>query len=135
MKRNERSKPRIPIHFKRITAVLEFNLPESEGDPKATPGQTEKTMVRIVLRDLSTHGVGVYSATLLAKGLPIKLAFTYPVKITIPGKIMWSQEFNVNSHVLTDQAFPYRAGIEFTLASEEEKQSVANFYAQLAQDR
>lgn len=123
-KKREREKNRKPIHLKRINAQLELNSTPQEG--------AEKVSVRILLNDLSTKGVGLFSPHFLAPGQMIILTITDPLQITLHARVIWCQEHSANSHVITNHSYSYRLGIEFTLETLEEQQSIKAFCDEVA---
>jgi hypothetical protein len=92
-----------------------------------SPESSEKLSVRILLNDLSTKGVGLFSPLFLAPGQLIVLTITDPLQITLQARVIWCQEHSVNSHVISSQSFSYRLGVEFTLETLEEQQSIKAF--------
>lgn len=131
VRKNERAKERISIHFKRISASLEL-VAGTEASPADTATQpategassAEKMDIRIILNDVTLSGAGIYTPRLLNKGQEVILTFQNPFNCSLRGRVIWSQEFNVNSHVISNQAYPYRAGIEFSLQSDEDQTNV-----------
>ena len=113
--KNKRTHERLSIHFQRISAELTISSNEA---PAA------KTPVRILLNDFSEKGVGLYSPFQIqtTDGVILELFYPYPMKLR--AKVVWCQEFNVGSHILTQNAFPYRVGLEFISETEEDKKSI-----------
>ncbi len=112
-----REKLRRVIHIKRINAHIE--LPHVDGTPAIASD------VRLVLNDLSTKGVGLYSSSPLNPGQEITLTITEPSIIKIRSKVVWCQEHAANSHILSVQSFGYRIGLEFLVDKSQEMQLVA----------
>jgi hypothetical protein len=131
IRKNERAKNRISLHIKRVSAQLVLDTQKSTHDAH-DKNQPSQLNIRIVINDVTSFGAGLYVPRLLHKGQEGVLTFTTSTPISIKVRVVWSQEFNVDSHVLTEEAFPYRAGIEFIFSSEEEKTTIARFCADLA---
>jgi hypothetical protein len=132
-RKNERAKSRLQLHIKRVTAqmVLMAGDPAESESEKTEP---EKLSIRIVLNDITPTGVGIYVPRLLHKGQEGTLNMTNPMPVSVKFRVVWSREFNVDSHVLTDQAFAYRAGLQFQFSSDEEKVQVTELCEQIERD-
>jgi hypothetical protein len=127
-KRRERERARRPIHIKRIIATIEIATtpePAESGQPKLH--------VRLVLNDLSPKGAGLFSPEPLIPGQSVFLKITDPEHLTIKAKVVWCQEYHANSHVLSNQSYSYRIGIEFVLSPSEE-QAVKIFCDEVAKN-
>ena len=111
-KKRERERARRPIHIRRIIAEMCTLGPE---------GETPKTMVRLVLNDISPKGVGIFSPDSLSSGQEVKLELTEPSPFLLKARVVWCQEYHANSHVLTDRPYSYRMGLEFIVTPEEEQ--------------
>jgi hypothetical protein len=122
-KKRERERSRRPIHIKRINAHVELVNPNSP--------EPIKTETRLILNDLSTKGVGLFSPTPFIQGQDITITITDPLQITLKGKVIWCQEHGANSHVISNQPYTYRIGVEFILPSLEDQQSVKAFYEEV----
>lgn len=128
-KKSDRARVKLPLHVNRVNARLDLN--QSEAFPDAnSPSQD----VRVVLNDLTPKGVGIFCTAALTIGQEISLVIPSPLEITIQGKIIWCQEYSMNSHVLSAQSFSFRAGIEFVLKTEDEKLALENLCSEVSQD-
>jgi hypothetical protein len=111
-KKRERDRARKPIHIKRIIAHIDVITPT--GVP---PVQTD---VRLILNDLSPKGVGVFSSIPLVAGQETSLTISDPIQLKVKARVAWCQEHAANSHILSNQPFSYRLGLEFIMTAEEE---------------
>jgi hypothetical protein len=125
-KKREREKSRRPIHIKRINAQLEVKQANSQ--------ETFKTHVRLILNDLSTKGVGLFSPEPLVPGQDIVLSIADPHQINLKARVIWCQEHTANSHVISAQPFSYRMGLEFELSTVEEQQSIKVFCEEVSKN-
>lgn len=115
-RKSEREKNRKPLHIKRTVVQLEM-----------TQGEPNPVEVRLVLNDLSAKGAGLFSPKPLTPGQEVKLNIAEPFNIQVKAKVIWCQEHNANSHVLSDRPFSYRVGAEFILTSPDEKDNIKKF--------
>jgi hypothetical protein len=124
-KKRDRERARKPIHIKRIDATIKLVDRNSKNSTQNTDLQEIHT--RIVLNDLSTTGLGLFSPTAVEIGQELSLIITDPMKLELRAKVIWCQEHDANSHILSSNPYSYRIGIEFILSSQEEQQSVKAF--------
>src|SRR5690242_8040716 len=121
-KRRERERARRPIHIKRIIAAIEITDGSTNtANPNEPQPEQPKLNVRLVLNDLSPKGAGLFSPEQLIPGQMVSLRITDPEHLTIKAKVIWCQEYHANSHVLSQQSYSYRIGIEFILSPSEEQ--------------
>jgi hypothetical protein len=123
VKKREKERIRLPIHIKRITALLDLLSPE--------PTEIVQMEVRVVLNDFSTKGMQLFSSEPLIPGQSVSLTIQDPVYISVRAKVRWCQEYNPGGHVLSVQPYSYRLGIEFIPSSPEEQQAIKNFYDEI----
>lgn len=123
-----RERARRAIHLKRITATLTSRSQSSQPTEDANG-----MAVRLLLNDLSVKGVGLYSTHPFPVGHEVNLAITEPMRLDIPGRVAWSQEFGSTSHILSKHPYSYRMGIEFVLSPTEE-QTVQIFCDEVLRD-
>ncbi len=116
IKKREREKQRHSIHLKRITAHLEPILPTTPPSPLV--------QARLLINDLSLKGIGLYSSAPLIADQEIHLTISEPGSIKIRCRIVWCQDSHAGSHILTQQAFNYRIGLEFIFTSDEQNQFI-----------
>jgi len=119
-KKRERERLRKPLHVKRITATIQ-PLP-SEGDEPSTTQENLLTPVRLILNDLSPKGAGLFSPTPFQPGQKISMSIKEPEHLSLKAKVIWCQSYHANSHVLSNQAYSFRMGVEFILTPTEEQE-------------
>jgi hypothetical protein len=129
-KKRERERAKKPIHIKRINALIEL-LPLSE---EKNPASAEKVNIRLILNDVTTKGASFFARSPLTAGQKITLYLEEPTKIVIQAQVRWCQEYAANSHVLSQQPYSYRLGIEFILGSAEEQDAAKAFYDRVYQN-
>ena len=118
-KKRDKSRMRKPFHIKRIVAQLVHGASES------SPGIT--TDVRMVLNDLSVTGAEIFSPVPLNMGEKVTLNIQDPQKLSLSATVTWCQEYAMNSHILSDQPYSFRIGIEYVLKSDEERETLRSF--------
>ena len=124
-KKNDRSQNRIPVHMKRIRGELKL---------LSSPATAAAIQIRVILNDLSPRGVGLFSQELLGVGQEIELVFEdSSMSIHLHGKIVWSREHQINSHILSQTPFAHRAGVQFVFKNAEEEGALLKFCEELLQ--
>lgn len=135
-KKREREKLRRPFHVKRIIAHLvlpTLEQPPSEASSNVAPSKAthsseaqpnEPIPVRVILNDLSSKGVGLFSPFPFVPGQEVVITITAPFNLQIPSRIIWCQQHDANSHVLSSQPYSYRLGVEFVYPNQEKQDSM-----------
>ena len=123
-KKREREKRRSPIHLRRVMAQLKI----SEAD-----GTASLIDARVVLNDLSVKGLGIFTMQPLLVGQSISLTLEYPKRIYIKGRVIWCQEIDSSSHVLSETSYQFRMGLQFVFATDEERIAVKSFCDEVMQ--
>lgn len=118
-KRRDRDRNRRPVHVKRILANLTFDGRSVEA--------------RVILNDLNPKGTGLFLTQAVNLGQSVTLEIRDPHPISIQGKVLWCQH-DAGSHVLSNQPFAYRVGVEFVYKSAEEQGAIKQFVEELARD-
>ncbi len=111
------------FHIKRMDALCEVFQPGEPGTD-AAPSVATSTTVRLVLNDFSLKGAGFFASIMLREGQEIRLTLTEPSKLVLVAKVIWCQEYNLNSHVISKEPFAFRAGVEFDLKTPEESSAL-----------
>ncbi len=120
-KKRRRSK-RI-FHIKRMDALCEI-FKYGESDNGALTEVVATTKVRLILNDFSPKGVGFFASVSLIPGQDVRLTITEPKKLVLLAKLVWCQEHNLNSHIISKELYAFRAGAEFIFKSPEESQQL-----------
>jgi hypothetical protein len=60
-------------------------------------------------------------------GQEVAITLDKPRRIYVRGRIVWCQEYDANSHVLTQQAYSYRMGVQFVFETHEESTAIQEF--------
>lgn len=125
-KRRDRERRRLPVHIKRARAEL-----KSVTSLGAAPIVAE---ARVVLNDMSIKGVGLFAPVELVPGTVVAITISEPTQFFIKGRVVWCQEHDATSHVLSKNAFSFRVGIEFLYENPSEQQAVKQYLEVLARD-
>lgn len=123
LNRREFERNKGAIHMKRASAQIKL-----EHDP------AQVITSRVLLNDLTPKGVGLFAVSPLLPGSQVLLTIDQPKQMFVKGRVVWCMEFDLNSHVLSEQKFRYRVGIQFQFASEEERQALAAYVQSLGQE-
>ena len=121
-RKRERDRNRMPFHIKRVAIKITLQVPGA--DPVVIDART-------LLNDLSSGGMGLFSAHKFNADDEVVVTFESPKKIEIKARIAWCQEYFVVGKVLKSQSFSYRAGLQFKYASPEEEKAVQEFCDEL----
>jgi hypothetical protein len=106
------------FHVQRVMAELQLS---------AAPVQLQSTaQCRLVLNDLTPTHVVIFSNAPMPVGQMAGLSFLHPQPSYIKGRIVNCQEYDVDSHVLSQDAYSYRIGFRFVFATPEEEAMVRN---------
>ena len=123
----KRNKDRLDRHFhlKRVQAELKI-LGVLDAPPKLFEA-------RVLLNDLSPKGLGLFTIEPLVIGQEVALTLEEPKRFYIKARVVWCNEYDSDTHVLTDHAFSYRVGLEFSYETQEEEKGVIDYCEELAQ--
>lgn len=126
-KRRDRERKRTRLHLKRV--VAEIRIPAGN-----LGGQAQNLAARVVLNDLSVKGVSVFSPVMLNAEQEVQITLDHPRKFFVRGRVAWSQEVVTETHVISQNPFRYRIGVEFSFTSPEEEEEVRKFVQELVQE-
>ncbi len=120
-KRRQRERQRLAIHIKQV-----------EGEVTIANAQGPAVPARIVLNDIAPKGVGVFTPEPFGIGQEVELKISKPKEINLRGRVAWCQEYDANSHILSQTPFSFRIGIVFSLDNSEDEQNVKSYCEELA---
>jgi hypothetical protein len=121
-KKSRREVPRRSLHIKRVTAEIRtVGSVTAEGKPMA------EGSARILLNDLSIKGVGIFCNRSFLPGQEIAIHLTDPAPIYLRGKIVFCQEHDSRTHIISDVPYSYRIGIQFVFADATEEANVRKY--------
>ena len=123
-KKREKDRLKRPFHVKRVVAHIILNAGEKE----------EKIPVRVVLNDLGMKGVGLFSPYSFIPGQEVIIAISAPMEVQITSKVIWCQQHDANSHILSSQPHSYRLGLEFLYSSRLQQESIKALIDEVAQN-
>jgi hypothetical protein len=121
-KKARRTTPRRSIHIKRVTAEIRT---VGKTTPDGRPSM--EGSARIMLNDLSIKGVGIFCDKPFTPGEEIAINLTDPTRIYLRGKIVFCQEHDSRTHVISNLPYSYRIGIQFIFADATEEANVKKF--------
>ncbi len=106
--KDERNSERLNVQMRRIRGNLKMNMME---------GEALAMDIRVILHDLSNKGAGIFSNQKLLQGHTVEFTLENHPDCLIKGKVVWSQEHHLGSHIVSATPFIWRAGISFTFDS------------------
>ncbi len=119
--------PRMRLRIQRVNTEITF-----DGDQKPHQAVT-------IINDISESGMGIFYKNFIQTGEKITMSIFRPQAVTVHGIVRWCEDWNPTSRIITmaENGSPhkYRLGIEFTPASEEERNQIAALYQSLTEDR
>jgi hypothetical protein len=125
-RKREREKKRRPLHIKRVQAEIRV-ISGKLGQPAII------TQARLVLNDISAQGVGLFAVEALTPGQTVAITLEDPYRFYVKGRVVWCQENDPESHVIHQQNFGYRVGVQFLIETPEETADVQKFLRELAE--
>lgn len=125
-KKRERERKRFPMHIRRVVAELRV-LGSGLGKP------TVVTQARVMLNDISPKGVGLFCSTPLQPGQEVAITLDEPRRIYLRGRIIWCQNQESESHIISEKTFAFRMGIQFTPQSATEEEDIVKYCQELAE--
>jgi hypothetical protein len=105
-------------------------MAETEANMSSKNPQGEWIDARVLLNDLSPHGVGLYAEQSIPNGTQITLRLEDPKEVILNGKVIWSQE-SPNHKVISKKRFSLRLGVQFLFATKEEEEAFKAFWEDL----
>ncbi|MBI4925177.1 MAG: PilZ domain-containing protein [Bdellovibrio sp.] len=127
-KKRARERNRISIHIKSVEGHLKL-LEDKSSDPEHT-----QISIKVILNDFGPKGVGIFSEKPFLIGQEIELSLENPRSLCLKGKIAWCQEYNANTHILSDKPCSYRIGIVFQFENEEQENQIKEFCISLEKE-
>lgn len=121
-KKRQMDRLKRPMHLKKVRAEMKIVGPDKR------PSISE---ARVVLNDMSPEGVGIFSSLPVLVGQEISLTMEDPRQVFLKGRVVWCQEFDVGSPVVSQHTFSYRMGIRFVFSSPKEQEAVRLFCEEL----
>jgi hypothetical protein len=106
--KDERNSEHLRVQMRRIRGNLKMSM---------TEGESLAMDIRVILHDLSNKGAGIFSNQKLLQGHTVEFTLENHPDCLIKGKVVWSQEHHLGSHVVSATPFIWRAGISFTFDS------------------
>ena len=107
------------LHIKRVLA--ELKVAGSLNDPPLV------AHARVLLNDITPHGLGFFSTHALTPGTEIGFTIESPKRFYVRARVVWCQEYDAGSHIISETPFAFRAGIEFIFENDEEEKRIKQF--------
>ena len=107
---------------------MEMVLAAAVGAADAAPKTGPSEGVRMILNDLSLKGGGLFSLKALLPGQEIRLTLTEPRVFSVFARVVWCQEHNMNSHVISQESFSFRVGVEFVVKNPDDEKNIQALY-------
>ncbi len=123
-KRKERDRYRQQFHVRRVRAEIKVSEPMV---------QSTRSAARVVLNDVTPNGLGLFSEHPVMPGQEVAITLEEPKRFYVRGRVTWCQEYECNTHVLSQTSFRYRVGIEFIFETPEEQAAVEAYCIELAE--
>jgi hypothetical protein len=89
---------------------------------------------RLLLNDISPKGLGLFSDQPIMVGQEIALTIEEPKRFYVRGRVVWCQEADADSHILSSHPFSYRIGLVFLFQNAAEEAQVKAYCDELARD-
>jgi hypothetical protein len=118
-RRREKERAKKPMHLRRVVGQL-----------KAANNE-EAANARVLLNDLTPKGMGLFCSKPMMVGEEVSLTLEQPKQFYVKGRVVWCQEYSVDSHVLSKVSYSYRVGIEFIFDTDEDRKTVEDYCAEL----
>ncbi len=119
IKKPKEVRKRLKLVFQRVPAKLTLQKGK------------EPVNVSLALVDISETGAGFFTSRMLAKGAAVELAILEPKPMTVKGLVIWCTPMQSGMHVLK---YPFRAGVQFSFDSEEERAKLMEYIKALSTD-
>ncbi|MCM2277219.1 MAG: PilZ domain-containing protein [Oligoflexia bacterium] len=118
-KKRQQDRLRRPLHIKRVGAELKVL---GQG-----PRQGAVAEARVILNDISHGGMGVFSSVPIVVGQEIAITLQEPRRVYLRGRVVWCQEYDTESPIISKNPFSYRMGVVFQFRDRQEEQAVKAF--------
>jgi hypothetical protein len=113
----------------------QLHIQRVEGHVKSlTTGESPEAGVRVLLNDFSIKGIGLFANQKLNHGQDVELSLSEPHPIKVRGRIVWCQEQDSGSHILSKTPYSFRAGIEFQPRDKSEEEQLKAYQDTLVKD-
>lgn len=134
-KKRQQERNRKPFRLRRVRAEVRLIPPEktiAQAESESAIGELREA--RVILNDLSPGGIGIYAPGPMYPGDKIRITLTEPRKIAVEGRVIWCQNQGFGNHVISEQSFNYRVGVQFIFDTEESRQAFVQFCEDLRQN-
>ena len=119
IKKPKEVRKRLKLVFQRVPAKLTLQKGK------------EPVKVSLALVDISETGAGFFTSRMLTKGAAVELTILEPKPMTVRGLVIWCTPMQSGMHVLK---YPFRAGVQFSFDSEEERTRLKEYIKALSSD-
>lgn len=129
-KQLQRNRDRVPLHMKRVMAQLKVVPQEGAG---LGNNSNQLFEARVILNDFSPTGVGLFMSEPVMVGELLAITVEHPKRFYCKARAVWCQVLTQEGHIISQQNYPYRIGLEFIFETPEEQASVKAFYEEIVQ--
>lgn len=112
---NAKKKRKVSIPMKRLNGEIKV---EHSGQVIAC---------RVILTDLGPKGVSLFTESQIEVGAKVTLVLEQPKHLFLKAELLWCNLFALHTHVLSNQAFIYRAGLVFHFENPEQEREFREF--------
>jgi Tfp pilus assembly protein PilZ len=110
-----RRAPRVHIPMQKVQAEIQVD------------SSKEVVPAKVLLNDLSLTGVGLFTEAPLPISDYVSLVIEYPRHLYVKGKVIWCTPYTFDTKIITQEHYPYRAGIKFIFDNEQEQKNVQEY--------
>ena len=125
-------KAAVPVRLKKLVAQLrEITAAGPLGSARQA---VEPIEIHVALREFTETGLEAFAPNGYSIGQTISLSLEtdYPVRrIYLKGRIVWSDKYLNDQKIIYQRPMPYRIGVRFTFETDEEREAVRTFVADL----
>lgn len=107
--KNQR-KPKLDIKLKRVPIEV-----------TVTGYETALIKGHLLLNDITTKGIAIYTATRLTEGQEVTIKVKEPKEFSLKGDVAFCVENLSDSHIVSENVYTQRTGVLHKFANEEEK--------------
>mgnify|MGYP001613213384 FL=1 len=120
-KDGKRKKHRVSIAMKRVPGEMRVE-------------HTDKIVrCRVFLHDINPSGVGLFCESHVEVGAKVELVISVPKALYLKARIAWCGEAGTTTHIISNENFAFRAGLELSFDSKEAQEEFKVYCAQLVE--
>lgn len=129
-KRRQQQRKRPVFHLRRVEAELKL---VSSMTNALNQTSAEVISARVILNDISEKGLGLFVSSPILVGQDVAITMEFPRRIFLKARVVFCQEIGTPQHILSENSFNYRIGLEFRFKSDEERNEMRAFCEEVVQ--